>query len=73
MKIAEGSIITDVGHTLVIYDTETDKYRLLVYEEDGVLRILAAEPVVLVTEEDDLVARHKRSPARELDNYLERK
>lgn len=66
----DGQVIHETD-CISIYDIERREYRLTVYEEDGVLRLVVSEPVVIVTEEEDLEARHKREVAQRVDDMIE--
>lgn len=45
--------IADTG--LSIYDKDREEYRMTVWEEDGILHVMFDEPVVIATQEDDVL------------------
>lgn len=47
---------------LSIYDKDREEYRMTVWEEDGVLHVLFCEPVVIATQEDDVLGGTFRIP-----------
>lgn len=60
MKIHFNGESHKVQDAMSIYDDDACKFRMAVYEEDGVLRVIFCEPVIIVTEKEDLTgARHK--------------
>lgn len=61
MQLAhDGTLYNTKGDSFSVYDPERCEYRLTVYEEDGVLRLIISEPVIIDTDEKDLVVRHDR-------------
>lgn len=47
--------LLDVAGALSIYDKDREEYRLTVWEEDSVLHVMFCEPVVIATQEDDVI------------------
>lgn len=63
------SKLLDVADTgLSIYDKDREEYRMTVWEEDDILHVMFCEPVVIATQEDDVIGgRHGIS--RAYDKY----
>jgi hypothetical protein len=38
-----------------IYDSDTERFRMVVWQEDGILHVMFFEPVVIATEDNDLI------------------
>jgi hypothetical protein len=45
--------VADKG--LSLYDSDTMRYRMVVWQEDGILHVMFFEPVVIATEDNDLI------------------
>ena len=55
--------LMDVAGTgLSIYDKDREEYRMTIWEEDSVLHVMFCEPVVIATQEDDVIGGRYRIP-----------
>lgn len=52
--------VADTG--LSIYDKDRAEYRLTLWEEDDILHVMFNEPVVIATQEDDVIGGRYRMP-----------
>ena len=62
MQLVIGENRVQDTDALSIYDTERKAYRMTVWEEDRILHVLFSEPVVIATEEDDIVGGRYHIP-----------
>lgn len=68
MKIQINGDLVETDESVCLYDSDREEFRLVFWEEDGVIRLMQTEPIILVTPEEDLDgAKHRRNAPRRRD------